>query len=257
MSKSIGKISGAASYITTEDQTNNFQNFDKNTAKIVPFTQHDGNIGYHLVDKNGFVVTVTGNNDYTRNLWEQQNQQSLQPYDNYMEGKDRIDQLRNGNNLFLDIENNPNARSDMPWYALSSIGDFYINNYSDVIEKYAQQYSVDPDLVKAIMYNEGATGHWGGGNYVRDALGLSESQMPMNIRGDTWENFDGQHYDTYNPEQNIELGVQLIKRLQNSIHNPTIEKIATLYNRTGAMQVNDYGARTKTIYDQKPWLKKR
>lgn len=79
----------------------------------------------------------------------------------------------------------------------------------------------------------------------------------MNIQGQTWGNFDGLHYDTYNPEQNIELGVQVIKRLQDSIHNPTIEKIATLYNRTGAMQVNDYGARTRTIYNQKPWLKKR
>ena len=36
-----------------------------------------------------------------------------------------------------------------------------------------------------------------------------------------------------------------------------IEKIATLYNQTGAMEVNDYGARTRTIYDKKPWLKKR
>ena len=62
-------------------------------------------------------------------------------------------------------------------------------------------------------------------------------------------------YDTYNPEQNIELGVQVIKKLQNSIHNPTIEKISTLYNSTGAMEINDYGARTRTIYEQKPWLK--
>ena len=64
-------------------------------------------------------------------------------------------------------------------------------------------------------------------------------------------------YDGESIGEIIELGVQVIKRLQNSIHNPTIEKIATLYNRTGAMQVNDYGARTRTIYNQKPWLKKR
>jgi len=165
--------------------------------------------------------------------------------------------MSNGNNLFLDIENNPNANHDMPMYTIPPIGAHYVNKYSDVIEKYASQYNVDPDLVKAIMYNEGATGHWGGANYVGDVLGTSGSQMPMNIQGQTWGNFDGQHYDTYNPEQNIELGVQVIKRLQNSIHNPTIEKISTLYNRTEAMQVNDYGARTRTIYNQKPWLKKR
>lgn len=257
MSKAIGRIFGDTAYATKEDYERYLQNFDKNTAKIVPFTQTDGNIGYHLVDKNGFVLNNAGNTDYTRNLWQEQNQQSLRPYDNYMDKDERVEQMSNGNNLFLDIENNPNANHDMPMYTIPPIGAHYVNKYSDVIEKYASQYNVDPDLVKAIMYNEGATGHWGGANYVGDVLGTSGSQMPMNIQGQTWENFDGQHYDTYNPEQNIELGVQVIKRLQNSIHNPTIEKIATLYNRTGAMQVNDYGARTRTIYNQKPWLKKR
>ena len=145
----------------------------------------------------------------------------------------------------------------MPAYTVPPVGSHYVNKYGDIIEKYANQYNVAPDLVKAIMYNEGATGHKGGLNYLVDVFELSGSQMPMNIQDNTWGNFDGQHYDTYNPEQNIELGVQVIKRLQNSINNPTIEKIATLYNQTGAMEVNDYGARTRTIYDKKPWLKKR
>lgn len=257
MSKAIGRIFGEAAYATKEDYKRYLKNFDKNTAKIVPFTQPDGNIGYHLVDKNGFVLNNAGNKDYTRNLWQEQNQQSLRLYDNYMDKNERTEQLSNGNNLFLDIEHNPNANYDMPAYTVPPVGSHYVNKYGDIIEKYANQYNVDPDLVKAIMYNEGATGHKGGLNYLGDVFELSGSQMPMNIQDNTWGNFDGQHYDTYNPEQNIELGVQVIKRLQNSINNPTIEKIATLYNQTGAMEVNDYGARTRTIYDKKPWLKKR
>ena len=67
--------------------------------------------------------------------------------------------MSNGNNLFLDIENNPNANYDMPMYTIPPIGAHYVNKYGDIIEKYASQYNVDPDLVKAIMYNEGATGH--------------------------------------------------------------------------------------------------
>ena len=261
MSKSIGQIFGTGQYATKEDYKSYLENFNKNTADIISFIKPDGNISYHLVDKNGMVLYDAGNKDYTRNLWEQHNQQSLRPYDNYMEGYKRIEQLSNGNNLFLDIENNPRASKDIEWYTFPPLGNYlgnkYINRYNDIIDNYARQYDIDPDLVKAIMYNEAATGHDYGYNYYKDINGTSKSQMPMNIRGDTWGDFDGQHYDTKIPTQNIELAVQVIKRLQNSIHNPTIEKIATLYNRTGAMEVNDYGARTKTIYDNKPWLKKR
>lgn len=257
MSKSFGKILGTGLYANTEDLESYANNFDKNLSSLVPFTKSDGSVSYHLVDKNGNIVHNAGDKDFLRNLWQEQNQQSLRPYDNYMSQNERTEQLNNGNNLFLDIENNPKASYGMPMYTIPPIGAHYVNKYSDIIEQYAHQYNVDPDLVKAIMYNEGATGHKVIGNYVGDVLGISDSQMPMNIQGKTWGNFDGKQYDTYNPEQNIELGVQVIKRLQNSIHNPTIEKIATLYNRTGAMQVNDYGARTKTIYDQKPWLKSK
>ena len=93
MSKAIGRIFGDTAYATKEDYERYLQNFDKNTAKIVPFTQTDGNIGYHLVDKNGFVLYDAGDKDYARNLWEQQNQQSLRPYDNYMDKDERVEQM--------------------------------------------------------------------------------------------------------------------------------------------------------------------
>lgn len=277
MSKSIGKILGSAIYSNSNNYTTSY--VDKNRGNIIPFTRINNSIGYDLIDKYPKTINLkpTGhtlednlkyfnlkklykprlnadNKYYMRHLWENYNQQSLMPYDNHLDRNERTERLSKGNNLFLDIENNPNANYGLPWYTLPSIGNYYINKYSNIIEKYAHQYNVDPNLVKAIMYNEGATGHWGGVNQVLDILGKSGSQIPMNIQGKTWKNFDNRQYDTYNPEQNIELGVQLIKRLQNSIHNPTIEKIATLYNCTGAMEINDYGARTKTIYNQKPWL---
>ena len=277
MSRSV-RIPSQTPYATPEEYA---KYVDKNRGMIVPYTRPDGSIGYDLVDMRPqtFNWKPTGhtfednlkylhlkaladpiydasNKDYTRSLWETYNQQSLRPYDNYMDKDERVKQLSSGNNLFLDIETNPNASYSMPAYTLPTEGEYYVNRYNNIIENYAKQYNVDPDLVKAIMYNEAATGHWGGANYAGDIFEWSDSQMPMNIQGNTWGNFDGQYYDTKIPAQNIELGVQVIKRLQNSIHNPTIEKIATLYNRTGAMQVNDYGARTRTIYDQKPWVKK-
>jgi hypothetical protein len=228
------------------------QEFNKNKANIKSYTKIDGNIGYDLYNNNDVLYDV-GNNNFSRTLWQEYNQQSLRPYDNFLTGDERIEKLTNGQNLFLDVENNSNANQNMPVYTSFPEGYNYVNKYNDIIEKYAQKYNVDADIVKAIMYNEAATGHKVVLNDLADRYNLSGSQMPMNIRGDTWGDFNGLHYDTYNPEQNIELGVQVIKKLQNSIHNPTIEKVATLYNSTGAMQVNDYGARTKTIYEEKPW----
>ena len=74
---------------------------------------------------------------------------------------------------------------NMPAYTIPPVGSHYVNKYSDVIEKYAQQYNVDPDLVKAIMYNEGATGHKGVFHYLGDFFQLSDSPMPMNIQCNT------------------------------------------------------------------------
>ena len=260
---------------------------DMNKGQIVPYTRMNGSIGYDLIDtvhkpawnqlqdsstyKNmNFIKNMAkyygltdikqpiydaGNKDITRNVWEQLRQQCLRPYDNYLSGEQRIEQLRNGNNLFLDVEYNPQANYDIPLYGIAAVGKHYVDKYGEIIDKYAQKYNMDADLVKAIMYNEAATGHDFGANYYRDLKRISNSQMPMNIRGDIWSNFDGKKYDTYNPEENIMLSIQLLKRLQNSLHNPTPDKIGTLWNETGAMQINDYGARTKTIYDTKPWNK--
>lgn len=245
MSKSLGKILG----------TNTSQHINKNEANIVPYTRNDGTIGYYLTDSNGNNIYDSSQKDYFRKIQQNIQQQSLKPYDNYMTSEERIENMKQGKNLFLDIENNPDANYNLPWYTIERYGQDNVNEYLDTIDKYAQKYDVDANLVKAIMANEASTGHKLFLNDLGDALHMSDSQMPMNIQGKTWGNFKGKQYDTYNPEQNIELGVQVIKQIQNSIHNPTPEKVGTVWNRTGAMEVNDFGARTKTIYDNKLWEK--
>lgn len=87
-----------------------------------------------------------------------------------------------------------------------------------------------------------------------DVLGYSSSQMPMNIQGKTWGHFDGKYYNTDVPEQNIDLGTKVLKQLQNSLSEPTPDRVGTLWNETGANNINDVGARVKTAYDTKPWL---
>ncbi len=176
-------------------------------------------------------------------------------YDNYLNEKQRINNLKNGNYMKLNIMDNPEANYDWPIYTIDAVGDYYVNKHNDSIEKYAAMYNIDPDLVKAVMYSEAATGHYFGGNYLRDLLGKSKSQMPMNIQGRLWGNYRGKSYDTYNPEQNIELGAQVLKGIQTSLDNPTADRIGTLWNNTGANKVNDMGARIGTAYKTKPWLK--
>ena len=239
MSKSIWKISSSS----------------KNLANVVPYTRNDGTSGYYLVTDSGDIISDSKQTDYMRNLEQNMLQQSIKPFDNQMSSNERIEQLKQGKNLFLNIENNPNANYNTPIYTIEKFGKDNVNQNKEIIEKYAQQYNVDADLVKSIMYNEGATGHKIFINDLADKLKISGSQMPMNIQGKTWGNFQGKQYDTYDLLQNIELSIQVIKELVNSLYNPSPDKVGTLWNSTGAMEINDYGARTKTIYNEKPWEK--
>ena len=174
--------------------------------------------------------------------------------DNSLTKNQRILALRYGKPLNLYMGNAWNANYEWPWYTMNWLGKYYVDKHNNDIEKYAIQNNIDPDLVRAVMYNEGATGHKGIFNYLGDLIGKSGSQMPMNIQGKTWGDFDGKHYDTYIPQQNIELGTKVLKQMQNSLNEPTPDRVGTLWNETGANNINDVGARVKTAYDTKPWL---
>ena len=58
------------------------------------------------------------------------------------------------------------------------------------------------------------------------------------------------------PYYNINFGVILLSRIQARIKNPTIAKIASIYNFLGAEKVNNYGARVAKIYFEQPWVEK-
>ena len=182
-------------------------------------------------------------------------QVTLSPWvDNSLTEDQRIRALRYRKPLNLYMGNAENANYEWPWYTMGWLGKYYVDKHNNDIEKYAIQNNIDPDLVRAVMYNEGATGHKGIFNYLGDLIGKSGSQMPMNIQGKTWGDFDGKHYDTYIPQQNIELGTKVLKQMQNSLNEPTPDRVGTLWNETGANNINDVGARVKTAYETKPWL---
>ena len=179
---------------------------------------------------------------------------SFPKYDNYLTEQQRIQALKNNQPLNLQMGNSRNADYSWPWYTIDWLGKYYVDKYNNDIEKYAVQNNLDPDLVKAIMYNEGATGHKVIFNYLGDLFRASGSQMPMNIQGKTWNKLDGKSYNTYNSQQNIELGTKVLKQIQNSLNGFAPDKIGTLWNETGANNINNVGARVKTAYETKPWL---
>lgn len=172
---------------------------------------------------------------------------------NEMSAKDRIDALKSGKKIYINIADNPNAKPDLLPEHLHNWGRDYVDKYSKQIEKYSQQYGLNPNITKAILYSENSDYHKYGYNKLADIVKISESTLPMNIQGKTWGNFQGKQYDVNDPEQNIELGVRVLKSIYDAVPDKDIAKIATLWNGTGLKEVNDYGARAKEYYKNKSW----
>ena len=164
---------------------------------------------------------------------------------NGMSAKDRIDALKSGKKIYINIADNPNAKPDLLPEHLHNWGRDYVDKYSKQIEKYSQRYGLDPNITKAIIYSENSDYHKYGYNKLADIIKISESTLPMNIQGKTWGNFQGKQYDVNDPEQNIELRVRVLKSIYDAVPDKDIAKIATLWNGTGLKEVNDYGARAK------------
>ncbi len=48
--------------------------------------------------------------------------------------------------------------------------------------------------------------------------------------------------------------LKIKKQVIAQMDNPSPDRIGTLWNETGANQINDVGARVKTAFETKPWL---
>lgn len=75
----------------------------------------------------------------------------------------------------------------------------------------------------------------------------------MNLHYSYWKDIGVTKEALGCPYYNIEFGIALLSRIQARIENPTIRKIATIYNFLGAEVVSDYGARVAKLYLEQPW----
>lgn len=174
---------------------------------------------------------------------------------NYLSEPERRKALKEGMDIRLEVQDNPNTRREIVAYEKPWLGIDMVEKHESTINTLSKKHGVDPDLVKAVMYIENATGHKYGLNDTVDKMGMSGSQMPMNINGKLWSNFEGKNFNTKDPVQNIELSTLLLKRLEETIEDPTPEKIGTLWNGTSKDKVSDVGARIGRAYEDKPWKK--
>src|SRR5262249_36586745 len=158
--------------------------------------------------------------------------------------------LANEPGLF-EVTDNSDASSARPWYSDHNNGYYGVARNDSLIQQEAQRTGVDPDLVRAIMYVEYANGYGYGG--PAQAVGMAKSLYPMNIRPDRWQGLAGSGADFGDSETNIRAGTQLIKRIADRLVDPSVAKIATLYNSLAKDKVTDYGAQVARVYGDKSW----
>ncbi len=125
--------------------------------------------------------------------------------------------------------------------------------HDDIIRREAAKQKVDPDLIRAIIYAENAHGHYFGAARAAEGLGKAGSIFPININLEKWRDLGFAGRNPSNPEDNIRVGVTLVKRIIERLENPTSEAIGTLYNSLPQDRVTDYGAYIGRLLQEKPW----
>ena len=102
---------------------------------------------------------------------------------------------------------------------------FYPKKYCEYVEKYSQEYQVDPLLIYSIMKAES--------NFNQDAKSSSQAIGLMQIMQKTAEEMANGFFkeeikeeDLYNPELNIRIGVKYIRVLLNKYNNYKLAIIA-------------------------------
>lgn len=165
--------------------------------------------------------------------------------------QERKDSIINNTPANFPIEPTSNTSSSAGYYEITKLGSNAVNEYSDIIDQVALETGVDPDLISAIMYKEEAAGWYDG---LTKHIKEPKSFRPMNINYNYWEDFISDlgytKDDIINdPEANIRVGAELLRRIEERIEDPTIEKVASMYNVLGKENTSDYGARVEYIYN--------
>jgi len=170
--------------------------------------------------------------------------------------KDRVQSILDNTPAVFDIVLDLKAKADAPLYENTILANLALAKHTNAIEKFAKEYHVDPDLVKAVMWSENSRGGQMGLGYVADAVHKSRTILPMNIDPNMWYKLvTNNRSDLYNYDTNIEAGTVLLSRIRDRIKDPTPAKIGAIWEYIGFEKTNNYGTYIGRIYKEKPWVK--
>jgi hypothetical protein len=161
--------------------------------------------------------------------------------------------VKNGAGAIFKIDGNPSANSTAPLFEINAFNS--VNKYASAIDTAAKKWHVEPDLIRSVMYMEQTHGYY---DALLEPFDMNHTILPMNVHDTLWGNFVGTRKQLLDPAYNIDAGAKILASIQANLapEDTTVDKIATLYNKLGATQVTDYGARVNAIYTAKPWIQK-
>lgn len=153
-----------------------------------------------------------------------------------------------GGSNFL-VRENPSADATKAWYEIAALGNAAVKRYSDEIENAASQTGVDANLLRTAVYMENSRGYY-------DAFTgpLNKSIRPANVHVGFWgEALGVSREDLNDPATNLLAGATILSGIEANVRDGNVRAIGTLYNKLGASEVTDYGARFGAIYSIQPW----
>jgi hypothetical protein len=159
--------------------------------------------------------------------------------------------LGGGTTGHITIADNPKASARAP---IGEIPEFSeVDRNEKYIVEMSKKYSVDANLIRAIIYMESTHGWY---DAPLNIIHANKSIRPMNVNTAYWGSAWGSNDSLQDARSNIEGGTQLLKAILNAMPGADIAKIATVFNNTDAKKVSSYGARVKDIYKKKAWIRR-
>ena len=103
------------------------------------------------------------------------------------------------------------------------------------------------------MYLEAAHGYYDAPFAGLDRyIDVIDTIRPMNVHTEFWRDFIGER-NPRDPEDNIDIAAQLLRRIVDRLETPTVAKVATIYNSLGRERVSEYGVDVAAYYNQRIW----
>lgn len=139
--------------------------------------------------------------------------------------------------------------SASPFFSLTAFEEVSLN--LPAIEALAGRYHLDANFVAAVVWIETTHGYYDRVNPWNKTI------RPMNVHHKLWSQLGLSKESLEKLPINLAAGVHLLSAIWERTHEPTVEKVATLYNELGATRVNSYGKTVAKYMTQKPWLRKK